>query len=454
MKNFNLFLLAIFMLTGCYRMSLEGDAPEACSAIDCDDGDPCTEDVCNIDGSCNNVPIPGCRVDCMVDLDCEDGIDCTIDYCDSANLCQMVDFCEEPACDPEIWTLTMPAPSCSLNADSNGERIGFAWSGCGDDNEMRMGHFRPNDTADPFTPSGNILPYYAWSMSDPGTIDLPHLDWRDGEDSARLFFTRELDGENTVMTAMWQFTTGGRHDDEVIEIPYPENPIALTDIALGPDDDYGITFDMAMPDRSAAWFIRWSLEGDPHFPLNLNSNESRSPFLCPTEYGWAITHTMDNVIAEDLVILAERLLDDTTGDSDVLIREAAQFTTQEVVNANGTPMVFYKRDIDGVSQLFIGWKDIHEHIMNSILHSAVTGVAVLNSFNDEPARVSWCSYNSTTDNSTVHTKFVSPELVETEFRTVLGSSGCSDTALVRHNDEVYLLWLTNAGLSYKNLSCH
>ena len=51
---------------------------------DCDDGDPCTSDVC-LDGACVNSPIAGC---CVADNECNDGNLCTADSC-VGNTCQI-----------------------------------------------------------------------------------------------------------------------------------------------------------------------------------------------------------------------------------------------------------------------------------------------------------------------------------------------------------------------------
>ena len=55
-------------------------APPPCETVeDCDDGNPCTDDLCDpLSGLCSNVMIPGC---CQTDGECTDGDVCTIDAC-------------------------------------------------------------------------------------------------------------------------------------------------------------------------------------------------------------------------------------------------------------------------------------------------------------------------------------------------------------------------------------
>ncbi len=57
------------------------------SSADCDDGNPCTSDLCIL-GACSNTLIPGCVLtSCSTDLDCDDGNLCTTDIC-VQNICQ------------------------------------------------------------------------------------------------------------------------------------------------------------------------------------------------------------------------------------------------------------------------------------------------------------------------------------------------------------------------------
>lgn len=52
--------------------------------LDCEDGQPCTNDVCLPDGQCFNEPVDDC---CIADNDCDDGDPCTEDVC-SGGVCQ------------------------------------------------------------------------------------------------------------------------------------------------------------------------------------------------------------------------------------------------------------------------------------------------------------------------------------------------------------------------------
>ena len=71
------------------------------STTSCDDGDPCTEDACEADGSCVVTPLP-------VGSACDDGLDCTLeDVCDVQGACAGApdcddgDPCTDDACDAE-----------------------------------------------------------------------------------------------------------------------------------------------------------------------------------------------------------------------------------------------------------------------------------------------------------------------------------------------------------------
>ena len=79
----------------------------------CDDGDPCTEDLC-VDGNCTHVPV-----------DCDDGDPCTTDYCDATGTCHhdainceddgdpcTLDYCENGICVHVQMTCPQPEDAC------------------------------------------------------------------------------------------------------------------------------------------------------------------------------------------------------------------------------------------------------------------------------------------------------------------------------------------------------
>jgi hypothetical protein len=68
------------------------------TATQCDDGNPCTADVCGASRSCELTTIDGCRP-CTSDTDCDDADACTTDVC-SAGACagQPVDGCGVEQC--------------------------------------------------------------------------------------------------------------------------------------------------------------------------------------------------------------------------------------------------------------------------------------------------------------------------------------------------------------------
>jgi hypothetical protein len=62
------------------------------SDAECDDGDACTQDACNPDGSCSHA-----------EVSCDDGNGCTLDRCDPASGCSHVDQC--PDCSAAAATM-------------------------------------------------------------------------------------------------------------------------------------------------------------------------------------------------------------------------------------------------------------------------------------------------------------------------------------------------------------
>ncbi|MCP3981530.1 MAG: hypothetical protein GY716_19705 [bacterium] len=88
---------------------------------ECDDGNPCTDDSCNVT-QCSHTPILGC---CSDDSDCDDGNPCTDDSCDAGSCKTMpnVDACSDG--DP-----------CTIgDTCSGGACVGGTPLGCGDGND-------------------------------------------------------------------------------------------------------------------------------------------------------------------------------------------------------------------------------------------------------------------------------------------------------------------------------
>ena len=84
--------------------------------LDCDDCDPCTEDVCHPDTGCEHIPIPGC---CVSDDECHDSNACTWDMCVENECvysqevdCDDDDFCTQDACDPDTGMCIYTPTDC------------------------------------------------------------------------------------------------------------------------------------------------------------------------------------------------------------------------------------------------------------------------------------------------------------------------------------------------------
>jgi hypothetical protein len=121
-----------------------GDACDGCKAdAECADGNACTFDVCNADGTCSN-PVDACddgsactddTCDAITGCDnapinCDDGDLCTTDRCDPAIgcaadpvVCDDGDGCTADACDPATGACTADpqCPDCSAAAASGAE---------------------------------------------------------------------------------------------------------------------------------------------------------------------------------------------------------------------------------------------------------------------------------------------------------------------------------------------
>jgi hypothetical protein len=108
-------LTTAWLMAGCSLDPLP--FPADCAEVDCDDGNPCTTDVCNIDGTCRSTPVIAGQV-------CDDGDACNgIGTCDADGLCVASapvdtgdgDACTEDICDPLTGTVTHePIPGCMV----------------------------------------------------------------------------------------------------------------------------------------------------------------------------------------------------------------------------------------------------------------------------------------------------------------------------------------------------
>ncbi len=73
-------ILSLFLLA--FTAGCPNEDGVTCEPADCDDGDPCTEDVCGPTGCLHD---PTCE--CDVDTDCEDGDACTLNTCRQEGTC-------------------------------------------------------------------------------------------------------------------------------------------------------------------------------------------------------------------------------------------------------------------------------------------------------------------------------------------------------------------------------
>src|SRR5262245_7531137 len=125
--------------------------PCCTTSATCNDGDPCSVDVCD-SGACDANPIPGC-IRCATDVECNDGSVCTVDACVggkcvftavadgtpcpdndacngqetcSAGICQAGtalscgdgNLCTDDTCDPALGCLNTPVPGRPCDNDT------------------------------------------------------------------------------------------------------------------------------------------------------------------------------------------------------------------------------------------------------------------------------------------------------------------------------------------------
>jgi len=74
-----------------------GVEPECTSDADCDDGDPCTADRCDVTAGLCEHRRGLCADRCVADADCDDGNPCTADRCGAGGSCAREEI---PGCAP------------------------------------------------------------------------------------------------------------------------------------------------------------------------------------------------------------------------------------------------------------------------------------------------------------------------------------------------------------------
>jgi hypothetical protein len=87
------------------------------SASVCNDGNPCTQDLCGDARSCEHPAIPGC-LPCTIAADCDDGNPCTEESCGGGGTCTTVTLPDGAPCDDEL--------SCTEDACLGGTCVGTA----------------------------------------------------------------------------------------------------------------------------------------------------------------------------------------------------------------------------------------------------------------------------------------------------------------------------------------
>jgi outer membrane protein assembly factor BamB len=93
-----------------YDTSIEETSGECCSASLCDDGNACTADSCNTDGTCAHTPVVN-GTSCTGTNKCDESYSCQAGVCTGSNpvTCPALDSCHAPgACDPTSGTCSSP----------------------------------------------------------------------------------------------------------------------------------------------------------------------------------------------------------------------------------------------------------------------------------------------------------------------------------------------------------
>ncbi|MDD4995149.1 MAG: hypothetical protein PHW53_01620 [Patescibacteria group bacterium] len=394
--------------------------------------------------SCYRVDLDG-QTECNSDNECEDGVECTLDYCGADNLCHVIDECVEPMCDPEIRTINLPTLGCGLDAASDDERIILAWIGCDSGERGNISLFNPLEPPEELT---------ATPIEEPGNeLRKPFVFWFAGE-NPRLFWTATSSDSAIMLTGEYGISESAViNRGEIWDSPSPATT-TLNDVKLGLDGEYGLALEVRDPEIATAWFGRWSASTGFNDYHRLISADSRSPVLSPTETGWSLAYTVRGE-SNNSVYLTEFVAPDAFGEVTTIVLEPTMFATRAMVNAGGTAMVLYERYMaDDINQLSAGWVLPDDTVMALDLDRDIAGVAGIDSSDDDPARASWCGVDLETGISSIHVIRLTTDLAETELWVDLDLTGCADTELIRVGDDVYALWLTNAGLSFKNLNCH
>ncbi len=94
--------------TGCIGPGSCQNGQCIAPSVPCDDGNPCTQDLCDATGGCIFTAIPGCGgPGCKTNTDCNDGNACTQDMCSGGQCayafigCATSDPCTSAYCDPQ-----------------------------------------------------------------------------------------------------------------------------------------------------------------------------------------------------------------------------------------------------------------------------------------------------------------------------------------------------------------
>ena len=175
--RFFLCLLWLALASACGASGDSGGTGNPCDTLDCDDGNDCTDDVCDPrigrctyaavgDGAvCSAVGVSGvcdgvlCRTACT-GVDCDDGNPCTDDSCDPMDgMCHYEDAPEEDPCDLDgrdgvcrLGTCTEPTDASLVEIhvvirDGQGVAEVLYEATCGDD-DPSTGALEPSDPPD------------------------------------------------------------------------------------------------------------------------------------------------------------------------------------------------------------------------------------------------------------------------------------------------------------------